>query len=1033
MRKNNKALAAIGTPLLALLLMIAAALPAAAQQLPNPGFDNWGGFPSKPEGWDIMNQMGFIVTGSKTDGLNGNKAMLLQNKNIMNQDIPGYFTSGTTWATSEGFPLITNKDGGAYGGIVCETYPDAIRFYYKRSVVDGSTANGSVVAYLWKGTYTQKDVPCEVALMGSPKKMDMVNRDRNILGMETALGGEVIKSDDAELIASINLPISKVTDEWTYLSIPFNYLSDAQPEMANVIFAANDYFDSENIVEDNTLTVAYPKFVYYSRLSSIKINGAEIKDFKNSVYTYHVDALPSESSVTYELMSDHAKAEITSTETAIIITVTNDGEDEDDEAIHTYTLTTDPVESQDSDTYYGAFTRDKFIGSDFSVKGSVIVTANEDGAVISIPSLDFSSDRSDGAKANFGNVTIPVNDNLEGSIKINGPGNYSKIAISDATINNGSLSFTLSITKSRKYVKDEVYSYEFNGATKKIEESSYILTIEDANNTKAYYEGKDYQLNAVLTPQPADEVALVWSSSDENVAEVDGNGHVSILAPGKVTIKAEDNDGNYAYYTINANKFEPVSKAIPGYLTVTNAEGVASTAAVTLNFTTTSWNEVDFLINDLTICGYKLGDVDMTQVGYHADDHMLNDNMEPMYMQVFNDVVNDYTFDKGKLKATVAINPQKSSYIDMTEDVADANIYFDITKTNVGGNMTAQFSTTRPEGFDDAAGPKAGTSLTYDGRFDLTLNDTKYSVESKVVVDYLTDPDAEGYFTANIHIPAISLDEIEMDKDAWGNEPEPEYNYNFEAFTIEKAKGLRKGNMIFYHVENEEVEVGDLYYIATFDGESTDDDLFRFNFSMYDGKELTASGVFTNAAPEEELSADVYNGYLDIDMGSMSIAKDKPASVKILPSEDGKTATFILPDLELDFMGQHMALGDIRLENVEVADENGIKRYTASVEGMKLMAGQIEAVVELNGTIYAEGEANMEINVVWMGQTIAVKFTGTKDGDTTGIEAPGVDAGVVDGPAEYFTIGGVRVAGDHLAPGIYIERRGNQTRKILVK
>ncbi len=37
MRKNNKALAAIGTPLLALLLMIAAALPAAAQQLPNPG------------------------------------------------------------------------------------------------------------------------------------------------------------------------------------------------------------------------------------------------------------------------------------------------------------------------------------------------------------------------------------------------------------------------------------------------------------------------------------------------------------------------------------------------------------------------------------------------------------------------------------------------------------------------------------------------------------------------------------------------------------------------------------------------------------------------------------------------------------------------------------------------------------------------------------------------------------------------------------------------------------------------------------
>lgn len=167
-----------------------------------------------------------------------------------------------------------NKDGGAYGGIKFGYRPDALRFYYKRSVVNGTDTQGTVVAYLWKGTFTQKDVPSSIAFAPDiPEKVDMVNRDRNILGMETAQGGEVIKSDDAELIASINLPISKVTDEWTYLSIPFNYLSDAQPEMANVIFAANDYFDSENIVADNTLTVAYPKFVYYSRLSSIKING----------------------------------------------------------------------------------------------------------------------------------------------------------------------------------------------------------------------------------------------------------------------------------------------------------------------------------------------------------------------------------------------------------------------------------------------------------------------------------------------------------------------------------------------------------------------------------------------------------------------------------------------------------------------------------------------------------------------------------------------------------------------------------------
>lgn len=54
-----------------------------------------------PEGWDIMNQMGFIVGGEEASGLNGNKAIMLSNKSMMGQDVPGYCTIGKSWATSE--------------------------------------------------------------------------------------------------------------------------------------------------------------------------------------------------------------------------------------------------------------------------------------------------------------------------------------------------------------------------------------------------------------------------------------------------------------------------------------------------------------------------------------------------------------------------------------------------------------------------------------------------------------------------------------------------------------------------------------------------------------------------------------------------------------------------------------------------------------------------------------------------------------------------------------------------------------------
>ena len=80
--------------------------------------------------------------------------------------------------------------------------------------------------------------------------------------METAKGGEVTKSDDAELIAVGKLVITETASEWAKGEVLLEYKSDATPEMINVIFSANDYFSDQNIIAGNSLTVDKVECVY---------------------------------------------------------------------------------------------------------------------------------------------------------------------------------------------------------------------------------------------------------------------------------------------------------------------------------------------------------------------------------------------------------------------------------------------------------------------------------------------------------------------------------------------------------------------------------------------------------------------------------------------------------------------------------------------------------------------------------------------------------------------------------------------------
>jgi len=283
-----------------------------AQQLPNAGFedvwvdctpwtfyqgeDNFGTQSTfkiglTPTGWNISNVSGMAgvdedgtpsgfgatAVGSAVEGYNSDNAVQLVNTPNPFMDaqiVPAYLTLGTPWSTanptfdmSAGFQIvIKNSDGGTFGGVPFTGRPTGIEFMYKRSRgADKPAEKSTVVAYLWKGHWTQKDVPSTIYMTGEPYKTDMVDRDRCVLGMDMtgSQGGEVSKTDDAELIAVINAEITEDASEWTKFSATFDYKSDATPEMLNIVIAAGDYFGGADVVgKDNTLIVDDVKLLY---------------------------------------------------------------------------------------------------------------------------------------------------------------------------------------------------------------------------------------------------------------------------------------------------------------------------------------------------------------------------------------------------------------------------------------------------------------------------------------------------------------------------------------------------------------------------------------------------------------------------------------------------------------------------------------------------------------------------------------------------------------------------------------------------
>ena len=349
----------------------------AQYQLENPGFDGtWSSIQpytggntttsgTTPSGWCVANVAGYKVpivgiwTGMTTvgtpssdrSGASNSTSCKLKNITTAGNVIPGYVTLGTSWNTAN--TKGENGDGGSFGGVSFTGTPDALEFYYQRTASDNSQP-ATVVAYMWKGSTTQSQVP--VSIGSSPTKVTMTNRDRNILGMTFSQGGsEVTKSSDFSLIASLmsgdehEVKLTEIKDSWTKATCEFTYHNATdKPTMINVVFGAMDYFtDRSNHKSGNTLTVDDVKFLYYSEIASCSYDGTDVV-FENGTAT--VDEFYDADKLSVTSNGHGATIEKSFNEETQLLSITVKGEDISINSTnyHTYTIqfkssSTDPI------------------------------------------------------------------------------------------------------------------------------------------------------------------------------------------------------------------------------------------------------------------------------------------------------------------------------------------------------------------------------------------------------------------------------------------------------------------------------------------------------------------------------------------------------------------------------------------------------------------------------------------------------------------------------------------------------------------
>ena len=258
-----------------------------AQQVPNPGFEDWSGpkFDGniQPKDWYASNveQAGFKFNfANQAAGHTGSYSMMVQDQKVgamgITETAPGYFSLGKPWAYLEGLSTGT-ATAGTEGGISFKYRPDSMSVWIKRTGNNTADEDFYLLYYSWSGTaksnkYMNKGGSCTETSRENEESDIRLALDANSCGT----------SQKATQIAEGMWRERKTYGNWTNIRVPIYYFNNDVPTMMNIIFSAGNYPNyraNSGLHDGNSLYVDDVELIYSSKIHKLYVGGKEWKGF----------------------------------------------------------------------------------------------------------------------------------------------------------------------------------------------------------------------------------------------------------------------------------------------------------------------------------------------------------------------------------------------------------------------------------------------------------------------------------------------------------------------------------------------------------------------------------------------------------------------------------------------------------------------------------------------------------------------------------------------------------------------------------